>query len=145
MICEINFFTFQKCVINICPCGLFRENGYRCFSIDPYTFAMFYGIVPDKSGGRVDKCIFLYMRVTSEPGLHILFNIVSNNGGICPLVAFSRTFPRNMKPVEKYKFINQFVMVGGYLLTINAKGRVAVTFFYIAEYLVVGTVLLNNI
>ena len=88
------------------------NSGSTCFTINPDTFPMFQGIVPDKTGWCINQRIFLNMRITSEPCPHIFFNIIGNNCHISPLMPFSRAFSRYIKIVQSNEILYR---VYGYL------------------------------
>src|SRR2546426_610311 len=84
----------------------------------------------------------LVVAVAHGPGL---LDEIGGIGAHGPLVAVGADFTLDVKVVEQHKVARQLVVVGGDALVEQAKARVAVAFGQVAEDLVVGAVLFDDV
>src|SRR2546430_1385671 len=84
----------------------------------------------------------LVVAVTHRPGL---LDEIGGIGGHGPLVAIGADFALDVKVVKQHKVARQLVVVGSDALVEQAKARVAVAFGQVAEDLIVGAILLDDV
>ncbi len=122
-------------------------------------------VVPDVTrGGRVDVGLAQLQRkfighrtlvvvgallaaVDDLPGLLV---VVAGNRGIRPVVAVAGNFTTVVEIIQHAELQRQFVLVGRDVDSIHGQRRVAIADFHVfnfqvAEYLIVGAVLLENV
>ena len=110
---------------------------------------MVEGVVPDETGGRVGQGVDFVLAhavgVAPGPAGERLLDVVGPEGRRRPLVAVGAEDRAAIGVVEEDELADELVLVGRHLLAEDAQGRVAVAFGDVAEDLVVGAVLLDDV
>ena len=119
------------------------------FAVVAQRLAVGEGVVPDEAGGRIGQrvhvVVFHAVRVAAREAGEGAFHVVGGEGGVGPLMAVGAEDAGAVGVVEQHELAGQLVLVGRDALAEDAEGRVAVALFHVAQHLVVGAVLLDDV
>ena len=101
--------------------------------------------IPDEPCGRVGNGVGAIRRVAAIEPAHVLFDIVGDVAFIRPLVALSAEGSVAIQIIEQHELLSQRVMIRRDLGAEHGERRVAVTALQIAQHLIVGAVLFDDV
>ena len=110
---------------------------------------MLYCVIPEKPGWRIRKgidiALFHTIGVTPRKRCKALFHVIGGDRGRTPLMPIRAQDPTAVGIVEQHKLLHQLVLIGSYLSTKNAKVTIPSSLLQIPEYLIVGSILLDDV
>jgi hypothetical protein len=104
---------------------------------------MVAGLIPNKSRRGINQRIAA--AVTARPSGKPAFHIISCHGGVGPFMAIRAQNAAAIGIVQQHKFTNKLMLIRSHALTELAEVGVAVAFSHVAQDLIVGPVLFDDI
>src|ERR1700733_13174430 len=126
--------------------ALRRRLGDSAFAVTAERDAMLTAVVPQVSGRRRhyfrSRLWFAALAVAVGPGL---LREVGGVSGVTPLMSVLRDFTVAIQVVERHEVPRERVSVGSHVLAEQGESRIAIADSQIAENLVIGAVLTDDI